>query len=180
MKTLLKLTLAFAFGAAITGAVLLPNLNNPSGETPQPAQDIQAEIFETTEKALSEPAESPETAEVSPEAEMAALSDETKPEPVQETDTEAQAAPDSMSSPSPQTEQTEPRTVDAYPKEWYENGKKYAYLTEYAEQAGQKTEIIEYAEGEPNIIPGEFYDWENDPLRFNPGPLNGNGATGNN
>ena len=89
---------------------------------------------------------------------MKTVKTESTPEPT--------AKPEATSSPQVKT--------DEYPKEFYIDGQKYAYLTAYAEESGQKTLIAD--EDEPNVTAGEVYDWENDPLKDVPGPFNGNGG----
>jgi hypothetical protein len=92
----------------------------------------------------------------------------------------AETAPEPIAIPSSPAQPTQTETATEYPKEWVENGQKYAYLTAYAEEMGMKTLIYDYAEGESNAVQEDYYDWENDPNGKIPGPFNGNGASGNN
>jgi hypothetical protein len=178
MKTLIKLTLAFVLGITVTAAVVIPKLSEPEQPTEVPTTaDIQTQISEAVDAAVaqalaentakSEP-QPTETPEVQAEQTVTALAKTLEiaetPEPkVQATST-----------PSPQV--TKPQTASVYPKEWIENGQKYAYLTAYAEEHGIKTEIHDYSEGETNAVQEDYYDWESDPLKDVPGPFSGNGS----
>jgi hypothetical protein len=179
MKTIIGL----AIGIVLAAAVIIP-LSNAGTEAKLEAQRLQIKLEQAQEelKSLKDEQKAAVTAEVTPKPQEV----KTEPEEVNraaaevEAPTEIKTEPANEPAPEPTASPQVKQAANTYPKEFYENGKKYAYLTEYAESVGQKTEIIDYAEGESNAVAGEFYDWENDPLRNNPGPFNGNGATGNN
>jgi type II secretory pathway pseudopilin PulG len=177
MKTIIGL----AIGIVLAAAVVIP-LANARTEAELEAQRTQIKLEQAQEelKSLKDEQKAAVTAEVTPKPQGV----KTEPEVVTPAVTEVEAPTEIKTEPanepvseptaSPQVKQS----ANTYPKEFFENGKKYAYLTEYAESVGQKTEIVDYAEGESNAVQEDFLDWENEP--HIPGPFNGNGASGNN
>jgi hypothetical protein len=176
MKSLVKLAGAFALGIIITVTVIVPKLTPKSAETPS-APDIQSENVQMADTAVKAAPTETALVEVSTESvveteavltpestasttpELAATSKPT-PEPV-----ETETAKVEISS-SPQVKQAE----SAYPKYFYENGQKYAYLDEFHEQQGMKMFVAD--EGEPNVDAGKVYDWVNDEAGKIKGPFN--------
>jgi type II secretory pathway pseudopilin PulG len=168
MKTIIGL----AIGIVLAAAVIIP-ASNARTQAELEAQRIQRALeqaqtelealkaAQTAEPLATEPTENPpkiSQTEESAATEVKATETESAPEPT--------AKPETTSSPQVKTGE--------YPKEFYIDGQKYAYLTAYAEETGQKTLIAD--EDEPNVTAGEVYDWENDPLKNIPGPFNGNGG----
>jgi outer membrane biosynthesis protein TonB len=204
MKTLIKLTLAFVLGITVTAAVVIPKLSEPEPTKVPVTADIQAQISEAVDAAVTqalaesdlkaEPTQTKfyepqltEATEVQAEQTVTALAKTLLPvrqagEPAETpkptATPEVKATPEpkvqATSTPSPQV--IKPQTANVYPKEWIENGQKYAYLTAYAEEHGIKTEIHDYSEGETNAVQEDYYDWESDPLKDVPGPFTGNGS----
>jgi MarR-like DNA-binding transcriptional regulator SgrR of sgrS sRNA len=189
MKTLIKLTLAFVLGITVTAAVVIPKLSEPEPTEVPTTADIQTQISEAVDAAVAQAlAESETEAEPQPTATTEVQAEQTvttlaktleTAETLEPTSTpEVKATPEptaqAISAPSPQV--TKPQTASVYPKEWIENGQKYAYLTAYAEEHGIKTEIHDYSEGETNAVQEDYYDWESDPLKDVPGPFTGNGS----
>jgi cytoskeletal protein RodZ len=183
MKTLLSLTLAFALGIIVTVTVIIPKL---SGQDENPAQtEIQTVINEAVSATATDALAKRETAEpteIPQEANQTAATTKTLG-----TAAEMEAAVEVKEEPKP-TEKPEPAAkpetkqvsappvqADQYPKEFYIDGQKYAYLTAYAGRTGQKTLIAD--EDEPNATQIEFFDWENSEGRDIPGPFTGNGGT---
>jgi outer membrane biosynthesis protein TonB len=187
MKAMLKLTLAFALGAAVTAAIAIPNL---AGQRPVPQTletgYIQEEIAEAADAAAEKALADKETAAIAkpeqievkaveqPEAQAEQAASETPP-PAREAE-EVRDTPEAKEEPAPAPSPQAGQTRSEYPKEFYIDGQKYAYLTEYAEEMGYKTFIA--PDDEPNATQSGYYDWENDPNGKIPGPFNGNGSTG--
>jgi hypothetical protein len=192
MKTLIKLTLAFVLGITVTAAVVIPKLSEPEQPTEVPnTADIHTQISEAVDAAVTqalaentakaEPTQTkfdePQpmaTPEVQAEQTVTVLAKTLEPIEIPEPTATPEPTAQETSAPSPQV--TKPQTASVYPKEWIENGQKYAYLTAYAEEHGIKTEIHDYSEGETNAIQEDYYDWESDPLKDVPGPFTGNGS----
>jgi type II secretory pathway pseudopilin PulG len=134
-------------------------------ETPAETPEITTPVETLADK----PQETLEPQEVSQPADeeepTATAIDEVKPADVNAVEVKATPKPTAPPQATAKPAESE------YPKEFYIDGQKYAYLTEYAEEAGIKTEIYEYAEGESNVIAGDLYDWENDPLGKVKGPF---------
>jgi hypothetical protein len=177
MKTIIGL----AIGIVLAAAVIIP-LANARTEAELEVQRTQIKLEQAQEglETLKAAQTAASTAEVTPKPQEV----KTEPEEVNraaagaEEPTEIKAEPANEPTPEPTASPQVKQAANTYPKEFYENGKKYAYLTEYAESVGQKTEIIDYADGESNAVQEDFLDWENEP--HIPGPFNGNGASGNN
>jgi outer membrane biosynthesis protein TonB len=180
MKTIIGL----AIGIVLTAAVIIP-VSNAGTEARLEARKAQIELEQTqaelealkaeqTAAITAEPQEVKGVPAEKPEkqAEPVAipLAVETTPEPAKAA--EVKATPEPKAETAPKAEQA--KTASVYPKFFFENGQKYAYLTAYAEEAGIKTFIAD--EDEPNATQLEFYDWENDPKGKIPGPFNGNGS----
>jgi hypothetical protein len=175
---MLKSLIGTALGIILALAVIIP-ANNARTEAEPEIQRVQLELtqVQAASEALKKaaivaetPLESTERiAEVEAESEADALAVGTKHEPAQETATEeTRATPEPKPSISPQTQEAQ-----SYPKYFFINGQKYAYLTAYAEEMGYKTFIA--PEDEPNATQLDRYDWENDPNGRIPGPFTGNG-----
>jgi outer membrane biosynthesis protein TonB len=189
MKKLLSLTLAFALGVAFAVMIVFPKMSGQveNAPTAQTAEEIQtaineavnaavtealAERQETAAKATETPQETDQTAEPITATEAPGAAAET--ETAAEIKVEPAANPTEKPAPAakPETKQISSPPVQAgqYPIEFYIDGQKYAYLTPYAEQMGQKTLIAD--ESEPASTQLGYYDPSQDPLSQVKGPFN--------
>jgi hypothetical protein len=91
--------------------------------------------------------------------------DEVKPVDVNAVEVKAESTPKPTAPPQATTKPIE----SEYPKEFYIDGQKYAYLTEYAEEADIKTFIA--PDDEPNATQTDYYNWTDDPLGKVKGPF---------
>jgi hypothetical protein len=181
---MLKSLIGTALGIILALAAIIP-ANNARTEAEPEIGRVQTELTQVQEEpetlkaaaiakeAAPEIAEAAETAKVTEVAaayEAVAPAAGTKYEPAQETAAEeTRATPEPTPTVSPQTQEAQ-----SYPKYFFIDGQKYAYLTAYAEEMGYKTFIA--PEDEPNATQLDSYDWENDPNGKIPGPFTGNGS----
>jgi hypothetical protein len=149
-QTEIRTAIDEAVSAAVTEALAKQETAEPT-ETPREASQMAA-----TTETLGTAAETETAVEVKEEPKPTEM-----PEPAAKPETKPVSSP--------------PVQADQYPKEFYIDGQKYAYLTAYAEQTGQKTLIAD--KDEPNATQIEFFDWENSEGRDIPGPFTGNGGT---
>ena len=143
------------------GIITLSLANEPQKVTETATVE---EITETP--VVEETTTTPEPTEV----EEAKKTAETQATPTVEPTAEPTATQKPEQTSSPQVKQT-PEPAE-YPKYFYIDGQKYAYLTAYAEEMGRKTFIAD--ESEPNAIQEGSYNWTDDPNGKIPGPFNGN------
>jgi type II secretory pathway pseudopilin PulG len=177
MKTIIGL----AIGIILAAAIIIP-LGNARTQAELETQRTQTAL-ETAQAEIetlkaAQPSETEPLAEIEEPQEIDTLSAEITmveeeievevapfPEP-EKVEVKAETTPKQTYSPQVQPSE--------YPKEFYIDGQKYAYLTAYAEEMDYKTIIAD--ESEPNVTAGEVYDWESDPLKDIPGPFTGNGG----
>jgi type II secretory pathway pseudopilin PulG len=182
MKTIIGL----AIGIILTAAVIIP-LGNARTQKELETQKVQialelaqAEIEalktaqQTTqrEEIPAEPQEIGKTVEIAEVKEIKVEGTTAAEKKTAEISTETATAPKvTVATPkqTPSSQVTTKPAVSEYPKFFYENGKKYAYNTAYAEEMGYKTYIA--PDDEPNVQE-EYYNWENDPLGKVKGPFN--------
>jgi uncharacterized protein YmfQ (DUF2313 family) len=170
MKTIIGL----AIGIVLTAAVLIPMSNaRTHAELEVQRTQIALETAQAEIEALKTaqmPASSTETTETHEITEVSVAPQETA-ETVETTEI-AGTTIEETATPEPEKVEvkaeptpTPPPQVQTavYPKEFYIDGQKYAYLTAYAEEMGYK--ILLADESEPNVISGDAYDWLSDPLK---------------
>jgi hypothetical protein len=165
MKTLIGLVL----GIIIAAAVIVPIFHSQTAteiEAQRAKSELEPVQAETDTLKAEQTAEQPEIIQPG----EANGTDETAVAETAGLKTETEVKPDPQTTASPQA--TAKPAEPQYPKYFYENGKKYAYNTAYAEEMGYKTEIYEYAEDESSAVQEDDYDWENDPLGKVKGPFN--------
>jgi outer membrane biosynthesis protein TonB len=182
MKTLIGLVI----GIIVTAAIIVPiaHLRTEAKLEAQRTQieleAAQAEIEALKAAQMAEkPTENKETAVVPVSTEPPEATDPPEPAKIveitsEETETEETAAIDVKAetthepTASPQVKPT-PKPEE-YPKYFYEDGQKYAYIDEFHENEGMKTLIAD--DDEPNATQDGYYDPKSDPLSKIPGPFN--------
>jgi cytoskeletal protein RodZ len=190
--TTMKTLIGLAIGIILTAAVLIPisnartqaELETQRTQTELAAAQAEIEALKTAQipektELTAEPPTATEPAEIlttetSQEISQTEPLTVVKAEEVTATEQKAvEVKAESTPTPTakPEVKPTSPPQVkNEYPKEFYIDGQKYAYLTAYAEETGQKTFIAD--EDEPASTQLDYYDPSQDPLSQVKGPFN--------
>ncbi|GHV15507.1 hypothetical protein FACS1894219_12410 [Clostridia bacterium] len=174
MKTLIGIALVIILAVAIIVPV---TRSNTAAKLEAQRVQIELEAAQSEIEALKA-AEKTENSAETAETETPQETSQTEPLTAVKAEEVKAAEPEAVEvkaepkpTPKPEVKQTPPPQVktDTYPKEFYIDGQKYAYLTAYAEEADIKTFIAD--EDESASTQESYYDPSQDPLSKVKGPF---------